>query len=72
MGDYILLQDAAKDLSVHPQTLRLWIKAGRISAFRRPGKGNRVFLKADEIEKLKTFESIKTHPIPLMKPRKGK
>lgn len=55
-GEYITVQDAAKALRVHEQTIRGWIRKKALQAFIRPGAGRRVFIKRDSVAKLKMFK----------------
>jgi excisionase family DNA binding protein len=53
MADLISVEQAAKDLGVHVQTVRRFIHAGRLRAFKQAGAGNRFLVSAEDIERLK-------------------
>ena len=47
---YITIKAAAQLLGVHPNTIRNWIEAGILRRY-QVGRGYRVLLKTDDIEK---------------------
>lgn len=53
MGELISIMDAAKELQVHPQTLRRFVKDGRLKAYRVPGRGNRFMIERGDLERLR-------------------
>lgn len=70
MGELISIMDAAKELSVHPQTLRRFVKDGRLKAYRVPGRGNRYMVERDELAKLTEPVPVGAAPEPGKKRRK--
>lgn len=52
MGDLISIMDAAREMKVHPQTLRRFVKAGRLKAYKLPGRGNRYLVEREDLDKL--------------------
>lgn len=56
MKDYLTIQEAAKELNVHEQTVRNWIRDGVLTAFTRPGQGRQKFVRKGDIEKQKQFK----------------
>ena len=47
LRDYLLIKDAAALLGVSAATLRNWERAGKVTAYRNPINGYRLFRKAD-------------------------
>lgn len=45
MDELLTLDEAALMLKVHPQTARLWVKAGRLKAY-KPGRAYKIPLSA--------------------------
>ncbi len=56
---YITIKDAAKLLGVHPNTIRNWIEAGILRRY-QVGRGYRVLLKTEDIEKAVSQRDIET------------
>ncbi|MFC2070143.1 helix-turn-helix domain-containing protein [Chloroflexota bacterium] len=50
---YITIRQAAELLKVHPNTIRNWIEAGILRRY-QVGRGYRVLLKTEDIEKAVT------------------
>jgi len=50
--DYLTTRELADRLKVKPQTVVLWIKAGRVSAIRTPGDRGRYRIPVTEAERL--------------------
>jgi len=51
LGDFLRISDAAAYLGVSPKTLRNWENAAKITAYRHPINGYRLF-KPDELDAL--------------------
>jgi MerR family transcriptional regulator, copper efflux regulator len=47
LRDYLQVKDAAEFLGVSPSTLRNWERAGKITAYRNPVNGYRLFRRSD-------------------------
>ena len=47
LRDYLQVKDAAEFLGVSPSTLRNWERAGKITAYRNPINGYRLFRRSD-------------------------
>jgi DNA-binding transcriptional MerR regulator len=47
LRDYVLIKDAAAFLGVSAATLRNWERAGKVTAYRNPINGYRLFRKMD-------------------------
>jgi excisionase family DNA binding protein len=47
LREYLRVQDAAKLLGVHPDTLRRWERAGTFPAYRHPVNRYRLYRKDD-------------------------
>ena len=56
MVEYVTIQDAAKSLNVHEQTVRNWIREKRLTGYTKPGFGRQVFVKRAELSKMKDFK----------------
>ena len=56
LRDYLRISEAADYLGVSPNTLRNWQNAGKISAFRHPVNGYRLFKRGDLDSLLKKVE----------------
>ncbi|MFC1949198.1 helix-turn-helix domain-containing protein [Chloroflexota bacterium] len=54
---YITVKKTAEMLDVHPNTIRNWIKAGILRSY-QVGRGYRVILKTEDIEKAISHEDI--------------
>lgn len=46
-GEWLLVSELAKKLNVHPDTIRLWEKKGRIKCVRHPINNFRLFSLSD-------------------------
>jgi len=53
LSDFLRISDAAAYLGVSPNTLRNWVTAGKINAFRHPLNDYRIFKRDDLDEVLK-------------------
>ncbi len=51
LNAYLKIKQAAKLAGVHPDTLRRWERAGKLTVFRHPVNGYRLFVRED-IERL--------------------
>jgi excisionase family DNA binding protein len=47
LSQYIKIAEAAEILGVSQNTLRNWVEAGKLPAFRNPANGYRLFLRSD-------------------------
>ena len=56
---FITIKQAAELLRVHPNTIRNWIKAGILRRY-QVGRGYRVLLKTEDIEKAVSQRDIET------------
>ncbi|XZE35698.1 MerR family transcriptional regulator [Pirellulaceae bacterium SH501] len=51
LKDFLRISEAADYLGVSPNTLRNWVNAGKVAAFRHPVNGYRLFQK-EELDSL--------------------
>ncbi len=68
--DLISTKDAAELLGVHPQTIREFIRQGRLRAFTIPGRGHKVFVERSEVQKLGEPEPVDVGGAPVRKGRR--
>ena len=63
LSDYLRISEAADYLGVSPNTLRNWVNAGKVVAFRHPVNDYRLFQREDLDALLKQVEtaSKKSH-----------
>jgi MerR family copper efflux transcriptional regulator len=47
LSDYLRISQAAQHLGVSPNTLRNWVNAGKVAAFRHPMNAYRLFKRKD-------------------------
>ena len=50
---------AAQRLGVNAETIRRWIRSGKLQAFKRPGKGRQMFVRAADVERFTKYIPIK-------------
>lgn len=63
MADLIGVEQAAKDLGVHVQTVRRFIHEGRLRAFKQPGAGNKFLVSTEDVERLKKPVPVQAVPV---------
>lgn len=56
---FITIKNAAELLGVHPNTIRNWIEAGILRRY-QVGRGYRVLLKTEDIEKAISHKDMET------------
>ncbi len=70
LKDFLRISEAAEYLGVSSKTLRNWENAGKITAFRHPVNGYRLFRQKDLDELLRRVQQPeKKEPTELKKPR---
>jgi len=62
LDDFVTIRDAAKILGVSINTLRNWHRDGKMTVYRNPISGYRLFKKTDLEELLRQIEESGKHP----------
>ena len=72
LDDFVTIKEAAKILGVSLNTLRNWHRDGKLTVYRNPINGYRLFRKTDLTALLRQIEESGKHPTGWKRPAKPK
>ena len=60
--EYITVTEAAQMLGVNAETIRRWIRSGKLKAYQKPGRGRALFVEKSAVEKFMRLVPVEVKP----------